>query len=208
MVNNSGTLLLNSSTSANNIVGNGTVTPVASTQMINGSVGTTTYTGTNGSTLSVGNTSGVTNSFASLTLSGASTLDFANGNTNNNFIFGTLDGTTAGALAAGTTTLNITNWNGTVYDPSATQDTGTFGDNQSRLLFAGDPRFTPNTAISGITFGGSLPGMEVSFGSGGSTMYEIVPIPEPSTIYSGLLILGLAGYRERRRFRKLVPGLN
>ncbi len=206
VVNNSGTLLLNSSTNANNIVGNGTATPNPSTQTFTGSVGTTTYTGTNGSTLRVGNTNpgGVTNSFASLTLSGASTLDFASNNTNNNFIFGTLDPATAAALTAGTSTLNIANWSGTVYDPSATQDTGTFGDNQSRLLFATDPGFAANTAISGITFGGSLPGMEVSFG----TQYEIVPIPEPSTIYSGLLILGLAGYRERRRLRKLLPGLN
>ncbi len=206
VVNNSGTLLLNSSTNANNIVGNGTAAPVSSNQTIAGSVGTTTYTGTNGSTLRVGNTNpgGVTNSFASLTLSGASTLDFASNNTNNNFIFGTLDPATAAALTAGTSTLNIANWSGTVYDPSATQDTGTFGDNQSRLLFATDPGFAANTAISGITFDGSLPGMEVSFG----TQYEIVPIPEPSTIYSGLLILGLAGYRERRRLRKLLPGLN
>jgi len=38
-------------------------------------------------------------------------------------------------------------------------------------------------------------GQEISFGG----TQELVPIPEPTTVLGGLLLVGLIGYRERRR---------
>jgi hypothetical protein len=209
-VNNSGTLLLNSSTNANNVVG-GTIAPTANNNTVNtatGTVSATTYTGTTGSTLSVGNTvaGGVTNSFASLTLSGSSILDFTTGNGGNNFIFGSLEGSVSGmtgtayALSQNTTQLQINNWSGSVYGIGATTDSGNFGDGQSRLLFINDPGFGNGNLISGISFNGFGPGMQVQFGVGG--MYEIVPVPEPATtaLIGSVALCALIGYRERRRF--------
>ncbi len=102
----------------------------------------------------------------------------------------------------------IVNWTGSIYATTDTDDSN--ATPQDHLLFA-DGSATANEA-----FANSLSfydennnylgqGHEVSFTVGSTTYGEIVAIPEPSTIYSGLLILGLAGYRERRRPRTLVP---
>ncbi len=199
-VTNSGTLTLNSSTNASNIVGNGTVVPTASSQAFTGTVSTRDYTGNTGSTLAVGNVTpaGVTNTFGTLTLSGSSILDFSTGNTNNNFIFNTLNAATSLALAANTTQLQINNWTGTAFAGGTTTDSSSFGDNQSRLLFINDPGFGNGNLVSGISFSGFGQGMQVQFGS----MYEIVPVPEPATtaLIGSVALCALIGYRERRRF--------
>lgn len=42
-------------------------------------------------------------------------------------------------------------------------------------------------------------GSEISFGTPANS-FEVVPVPEPGTIFGGLALLGLVGWRERRRF--------
>ena len=43
-------------------------------------------------------------------------------------------------------------------------------------------------------------GKEVSFGNG-TYSFEVVPVPEPTTIFGALALVGLVGYRERRRLK-------
>jgi fibronectin-binding autotransporter adhesin len=206
-VNSGGTLLLNSTANASNYVGNGSAVPVPLTNLAVVLPGTTTFTG-NGGTLAVATgQSGTTHTFSSMTLSANSTLDFSNGpgttNTGVNLFFGSLDAMTVAALQAGTMTLNIDNWTSpNYYNPGATADTGFFGDGQDRLLFTSDPGFGLGVAIPGITFNGGVLGQEVSFGG----MYEIVPVPEPTTVLGAAGLLGFLGYRERRRVRGLWKG--
>jgi hypothetical protein len=47
------------------------------------------------------------------------------------------------------------------------------------------------------------PAGEIGFGLPGEV--ELMPVPEPSTWVAGGLLLGLLGYRERRRIRKALP---
>jgi hypothetical protein len=143
-----------------------------------------------------------------MTLTGSTNtiLDFSSGtgttNTNVNLFFGSMTTGVAAALAANTTTLTISNWSGSAYGIGTTTDGGTFGDGQDRLLFTTDPGFTLGNPIAGINFTGFGQGMEVSFGTGPATMYEIVPVPEPATtaLIGSVALCALIGYRERRRF--------
>ena len=57
--------------------------------------------------------------------------------------------------------------------------------------------------IAGISFTGFGSGAtQIAFGS----MYEIVPVPEPSStaLLGAAGLLGLVGFRERRRVRKVL----
>ena len=206
-VNTGGTLLMSSSTGASNIVGTGTVVPTAGTQTFtSGTVGTTAVTlgsGGGGGTLAVaGSQSGTTHSFASLALGANSILDFGSGNTGVNLVFG-------GSPSLSGNTLTINNWNGPDYSGQTT-DIGTFGGTQDRLLFTTDPSNGHlGMALTGISFNGTAPGMAVSFGS----YYEIVPVPEPTTVLGAAGLLGFVGYRERKRVRgvwvgHIVPALS
>jgi MYXO-CTERM domain-containing protein len=49
---------------------------------------------------------------------------------------------------------------------------------------------------SEVTWSGFGTGYQI-IGSDGN--FEIVPVPEPSAVFGALALLGLAGYRERRR---------
>ena len=185
-VNNTGTLLLNSSTNADNIVNTGA-----------------TFTG-NGGTLAVApGQSGRTQTFngatpgttTSMTLSASSTLDFGAGNSDVRLVFGLMDPATKAALLAGTTTLSISNWNGPTYNPTDTADNGA---TQDHLVFTTDPGFGTNV-IPGFSFSTNPGGgaIEVQFGSA----FEIVPVPEPSTtlLIGSVALCALIGYRGRRR---------
>jgi autotransporter-associated beta strand protein len=205
-VNAGGTLLLNSTANASNYVGNGSATPVPLTNLAVVNPGSTSFTG-NGGTLAVATgQSGTTHTFSSLTLSANSTLDFSSGpgttNTGVNLFFGSMASGTVSALQAGTLTLSIDNWTTpNNYNPGATADTGFFGDGQDRLLFTSDPGFGLGVTIPGISFNGTL-GQEVAFGG----FFEIVPVPEPTTVLGAAGLLGFLGYRERRRVRSLWKG--
>ena len=52
---------------------------------------------------------------------------------------------------------------------------------------------------AGSTALGSQAG-QISFGGN----QELVPVPEPTTIFGALALLGLVGYRERRRLGALL----
>jgi autotransporter-associated beta strand protein len=197
-VNNSGTFILNSSTPANNIVGTGTMLP-STGSTVTGLVGTTGYTAGAGSSLQMG--SGQANSsqsFASLTLSGNSTLDFGS-SANVNLFFGSLFAPSSTLTSLGSFTLDITNYTNSA-TISGTNDTGAFGDGNTRLLFTTNPGFSLGTPITGLTINGGA-AQAVQFG----TNYElvgIVAVPEPATtaLIGAVALCALIGYRERRRF--------
>jgi hypothetical protein len=188
-VNTGGTLLLNSSTTASNIVGPFTAggSPTTGT-------GGTSVTLDSG-TLAIGSgQTGATHTFTSLSLNSNSTLDFRS-STDMNMVFSSFSG--------GAFTLAVTNWIGAQYTPGATTDTSTLGDGRDRLLFNTDVSGGGfGSAVSGITING-LPTIEVQFGSPGQ--YEIVPVPEPATtaLIGSVALCALIGYRERRRFAGL-----
>ena len=127
-VNTGGTLLMNG---GSNNIGSGAVTPNAGLQTITGTPSGAALTGAGGTfavATGAGGT-GTTHTFASLTLSANSTLDFSNGagttNTDVNLIFNScLDATTKNNLFNGTTTLTINNWSGSSY---ASLAPGAFG---------------------------------------------------------------------------------
>ncbi len=187
-VNTGGTLLLNSSANADNIIGTVTNGGGFATDFS----GSTSYTSNSG-TLKVDDTqTGRINTFASLSLSGASILDFGAGN-GNALLFN-------GGANSFLGTLQVWNWSGSVYNLGA-NDTGTFGDSQDRFLFTNAVSGWDLTQISffsgeGIGFLGN--GAQVQFG----TQYEIVPVPEPATtaLIGAVALCALIGYRERRRF--------
>ena len=181
-VSTGGALLVNAN--ANNVVN---------------SAGSLAVTGTAGvGGVQLGSTmSGKTQAFASLTLSGDTTLDFGAGAAGNAFRI-------AGSSSF-SGNLQIWNWTGSVYSPSGT-DTGTIGDGQDRLLFTAGSGFN-STQLSNISFFsdngntrvGFGPAAEISFSGGG---FEIVPVPEPATttLIGTIALCALFGYRERRRF--------
>jgi autotransporter-associated beta strand protein len=150
-----------------------------------------------GGKLSLQGLSNESENLGALILASDSSLDFGTGSGN------TL--TFTGLTLAGHT-LSIYNWSGTHYF-SVPSDPGTAAG-QDRLLFSGDPGIagiSPQLLFysdSGSTFIGD--GKQVLFGSPASA-YELVPIPEPGTWLAATALLGLVGWRERRRFiRRLV----
>lgn len=133
--------------------------------------------------------SGGSAGIGALTLAGTSglpvTIDF--GGQGSTLAFSSLDVTSKGSY------VNILNWTGL-----AGTDTGSATND--RLLFASDPGFT-QTDLAHFNFSGFGGGAtEISYGG----MYEIVPVPEPSTWGAGFLAVGAIGLSQRGRFLKLV----
>jgi hypothetical protein len=154
----------------------------------------------NGGTVQVGNgVDGKNQTFGSLTLSSNSTLDFGTAANGNALTFAT-----AGTF---TGTLKVLNWTAGSY-PAEGPDGGSVGDGRDRWLFNAASGYTaPQLAtIEFFSDGGSTSlgfAQQISFGG----QFELVPIsavPEPTTILGGLALVGLIGYRERRRARGLV----
>ena len=183
-----GTLLLNSSTNANNIVGSSAAT-----------------VNLNGGTLKVADAlSGSTQTFAAMTLSAISTLDFGSspaGTNGNNFQFSTLTPGTVAALNTAALTLNVNKWSGTFYDISETADHA-LDLTQDRFLIGAGSLFASNTLIPGISFfndSGAFigNGIQVSVPGG----FEIVAVPEPGSaaLIGSVALCALIGYRNRRR---------
>ena len=212
-VNTGGTLLLNSATSASNIVGGGTVTGDVGFQTISGSYAGAASHSSDGGTLAVATGASTQHTFSSMTLTQSSILDFSSGglnnNTNINLFFGSLNGGTgfqggvqtgtAADLFTGAKTLTINNWTGAGYGLGTVTDSTNFGNGSDRLIFNTDPGFIFGTLITGINFTGFGAGaIEVAFGS----QFEIVPVPEPATtaLIGSIALCALIGYRERRRF--------
>ena len=140
----------------------------------------------NGGTLAFNNLANQIETLGILTVSASSALDFGLIGGNDKFLFAALPVHTAGILT-------IQNWIG---NPLG----GTDGVND-RLVFLGAPvDFTtvfPNQ--TDVSFTGFDPGYAVIDFVGS---YEIVPVPEPSStaMLGAAALLGLTGFRKRRRF--------
>jgi autotransporter-associated beta strand protein len=197
-VNAGGTLLLNSTTNANNIIGNATVEPVnASNNTNGGTFGTVALSGAGAaSNVSVGTGhSASSQAYGSLTLTANSVLNFGTGNTDVTIFLGT--------MTLGGNTLTINNYNGADFsgalgNPLAADST-LYGNGTNRLILNTDV-FGNGAFIPGINFSGAygLGATQVAFGS----QFEIVPVPEPATTAAigALALCAIIGYRERRRF--------
>jgi hypothetical protein len=136
-------------------------------------------------------------SFASLTLTANSSIDFAALSGTSSLYFGNISGLS-------TYTLSIFNWNGNnLYG----QSSATGGVDQFTKLYAssdgsfssalGNIRFYSGSTTSSIFLGdGSFSGPS----SGGFT--QIVPVPEPAVIISAMMLLGCLVHWQIRRGRK------
>lgn len=130
------------------------------------------------------NTGGFSERLGTLTLATDSIIDLANGASVIAFANSSAE-TWAGSLS-------IYNWSG-----SQT------GDASDRVYFGNDGTGLLDSQLSQITFF-SGPGTG-SFGPGAQILADgqIVPVPEPATVFGGLALLGIVGYRERRQLGKL-----
>jgi hypothetical protein len=113
-----------------------------------------------------------------ITLRASSTLSL--GADNNQFlIFNDYDHT--GGL------LTINDWDGAIYSA------GTGG----RILFHASSASFSSDELNNIQFSGFSAGATLIACNG--SFNELVPVPEPSSVFVGLALFGLAGWRERRR---------
>jgi autotransporter-associated beta strand protein len=148
----------------------------------NNTLGSSTNLIFNGGTLGMNNYSqgsAGTAGLGSMSISATSVLDFGTlGAGSNTLAFGSLGTHTA------STALQITDY-----------DIGS-----DHLYFSGtSSSFTGAFAQNDISFNGTSGYAAISFGG----YYEIVAVPEPTTILGALGLLGFIGYRERRRLRRL-----
>jgi fibronectin-binding autotransporter adhesin len=125
-----------------------------------------------------------------LTLSLDSTIDFGLGGTEK---VGTLS---FAGFTGGSTLLTINNWLGSY-------DGGSVGSaSADHLIFLGDQ----SANLARISFTGYSPATEINLGNG---FYEITAtaVPEPTTIFGALALVGLVGCRERKRIASFLPRL-
>jgi autotransporter-associated beta strand protein len=186
IVNSGGTLLLNGDS--------GTFGSQALNTQVNDSAPVAVN---EGGSLSMQGVSYARENLGALTLTGNSIIDF-----------GTLTGNTARftslTFGFGFSSLSIYNWTGSLYGVGITADNGT--SDQDRLAFTNKPDLGPDNNWAKISFysdnGLSFLGNahQISFDGG----FELVPVPEPGTILGGLALVGLIGYRERRRLGSLL----
>ncbi len=184
-MNSGGTLLLSGSTSSTDRINNST------NVTINGGGKFSTGGLTEGTRPTGPAGSGGVAGLGALTLSGtsgaASTIDFGSTTAGSSLVFSSLTTASKGAF------VSILNWGGT-----ANTDIGT--STYDRLLFANDPGFT-TTDLANYNFSGFAPGaMEIPYGG----MWEIVPVPEPSTWLSGALVVALLGWTGFKKLKTAV----
>jgi hypothetical protein len=121
-------------------------------------------------------------------LSAASTLDF--GGTVETLVFNSF-------TDSSNATLTIANYTNTDYN-SLANDSGIDGSDD-RLIF--DQDLTAQQ-LADISFGTGRVTTEIEMGTTG--YYEVGAVPEPTTLFGALALVGLAGYRERRRLNSLL----
>jgi autotransporter-associated beta strand protein len=207
-------------------INSGTLTAGAAGALGSGTTGTTSITVNSGGTLLLSNSSTTDhiNNAATVTLNGGGTINSGgvsegtrpNSPSSNNGVAGmgalTLQNTSSlshavfdfGSITAGSSLVfsslsalskgafvDILNWGG-----AGNSDSGA-GTND-RLLFASDPGYTA-ADLANFTFSGFGPGaLEIAYGN----MFEIVPIPEPSTWAAGGLALASLFCWQRHRFAR------
>lgn len=128
------------------------------------------------------NTGGFSETAGSLTLSLSSTIDFGGGASILTFASADTANWTGGAI------LSIINWSGTPVT----------GGGTDRLVFSAST--LSQSQLDNIHFFSDSGVTQIGTGTSflGSPSFEIVPVPEPSTVFAGLGLLGLAAWRERR----------
>ena len=123
-----------------------------------------------------------TNGLGALTLSVSSTLDFGAG-TGSQLWFSGVAGHTASTI------LSILNWSGTAFQAGGATD--------DRLIFAGSAStFTSVFNQADVSFNGTFGYSAIQFDGG---HFEVVPVPEPTSVATVMGLLGLIGWRERRK---------
>jgi len=196
-VNSTGTMLLGASNALGTgtpiylnggtfKVGNGSYSEGTAAHITGAAFNSSTLAATGGSPSGDSNVQGMDN----LTLSGSSTLTF--GNTASTEVFGT--------FTPNGNTLNITN-----YTSSANILDGVSGTDNTddRLIFdAGSSGL--GAALADITFNGVSDAGEIQLGNASSAYWEVGVIPEPTTVFGALALVGFLGYRERRRLSRLI----
>lgn len=148
-----------------------------------------------GGLLSMGDLVSQSETFGSLTLTANSAIDFGTGSGNTLFF---------SSLNLSGFTLAIYGWTGIPYGGNETVDHG--DATQDRLLF--DTTTIPANTLSQIVFFNDSGtyignGHQVDFGGD----FEIVPVPEPATVFGSISLVLLIGYRERRRVLFLLQKL-
>lgn len=139
-----------------------------------------------------GNLSNATEQMGLLTLTANSAIYFGTGDTNR-LIFED--------FVMNGFTLAIYGWSGFLYGPNETVDHGPAS--QDRIEFLNNPVLS-SADLGRIHFyndAGAFLGTALEVTDG--PYFEIVPVPEPSTVFGALGLAGLVGYRERRRLGKL-----
>lgn len=141
-------------------------------------IGDTTAITLNGGTLATG---GYSDTMGPLAIAASSVLDFG---TSNIVHLQFSSASWTGGM------LTVENWTGTA----------NVSGNPDQFLVSSGP--VSSAFLSEITFQGYAPGA-IAFGVGGG-VYEIVPVPEPATIFGGAALLAFVGWRERRRVGRML----
>ena len=183
-INTGGTLLF-ANTSGNSINNSATVAlggGTLSVARVSGSAGTL----------------GISETMGALTLTAGSVIDFGSPTSSvdhNTLTFSNLTNTTGVAIS-------VDDWIGTATFPpvdSGSNDQLLFGSSATLANLQAEAPDVSFYSDNGSTFVGY--GTVISYGSG----YEIVAaVPEPSTYFGATCLLGLLGWRGRRRIQELV----
>ena len=181
-ISNGGTLLLGNSNQVN----------AAATMTL----GSATGSGTakfNAAGFSQGTTSTV--GLGALTLTATAAIDFGAGNAGNVLHFANSGGTswTSGTI------LFINNYTGSVIQQDGSTVAGTTSD---ALLFGSDTTGLNTTQIAQVEFVNPS-GYTGTFGASiDNTGMVFADVPEPATVFGGALLVGVAGWSQRRRLRR------
>jgi hypothetical protein len=167
--------------------------------LLGGTAANQIHTGTpltmNGGTLSMGGngtTRAVSQSFASLTLTGNSLIDFANLTGNSSLTFGT--------ISLNNNSLSIYNWSGTnQWGTQSSTQVGTLTH-----LYDLNPGSLSSADLNNISFYSG--GLGSTFlGNAAFSGNEIVPVPEPGVIVAAALLLGWLLFSNRGLLLAVVP---
>ena len=159
------------------------------------SVNTNTALSLNGGTLSMGGTNATSRSasqtFASLTLTADSTIDFANLSGDSSITFAN--------IVMNGNTLNIFDWSGTTFygDQQSSTQVGTF----THLY---DLSSLSASDLSNIHFYAGNDTSSQFLGIGGFSGNEIVPVPEPGVIVAAIMLLGCLVFANRGMLIALI----